>query len=112
LTPRELKRFGREENRRSYSDLTQYHRQRQGQDVQAAAWAGSEPIENHGLLSKAERALDIAGWSQKAKTDTEIFRVIDSEGLTPLLAVLNEVTLTKSHAPSSVSATETQPQES
>ncbi len=48
------------------------------------------PIRNHGLFSKAERALTIAGWSEKARRDIEIFRLEDVEGLTPLLMVLNE----------------------
>ena len=43
-----------------------------------------------GLFSKAERALQIAGWSEKARGDIEIFRVVDDEGLTPLLMVLND----------------------
>jgi len=48
------------------------------------------PLRNHGLFSKAERALAIAGWSEKARRDIEIFRLEDVEGLTPLLMVLNE----------------------
>ncbi len=48
------------------------------------------PIRNHGLFSKAERALQIAGWSEKARNDIEIFRLVDTDGLTPLLMVLNE----------------------
>jgi hypothetical protein len=48
------------------------------------------PIRNHGLFSKAERALEIAGWSETARDDVEIFRLVDAEGLTPLLMVLNE----------------------
>jgi hypothetical protein len=48
------------------------------------------PLRNHGLFSKAERALTIAGWSEKARRDIEIFRLEDAEGLTPLLMVLNE----------------------
>jgi len=47
-------------------------------------------IRNHGLFSKAERALEIAGWSQKAREDIEVFTLVESEGLTPLLMVLNE----------------------
>ena len=47
-------------------------------------------IRNHGLFSKAERALDIAGWSERAKSDVEVFRIIDVEGLTPLLDVLTD----------------------
>jgi hypothetical protein len=48
------------------------------------------PLRNHGLFSKAERALTIAGWSEQARRDIEIFRLEDVEGLTPLLMVLNE----------------------
>ena len=47
-------------------------------------------IRNHGLFSKAERALEIAGWSQKAREDIEVFTLVEAEGLTPLLMVLNE----------------------
>jgi hypothetical protein len=47
-------------------------------------------MRNHGLFSKAERALQIAGWSDPARNDIEIFRLVDSEGLTPLLMALNE----------------------
>jgi hypothetical protein len=48
------------------------------------------PLRNHGLFSKAERALTIAGWSERARRDIEIFRLVDVEGLTPILMVLNE----------------------
>jgi hypothetical protein len=47
-------------------------------------------MRNHGLFSKAARALDIAGWSRDAKTDVEVFRIVDVEGLTPLLDVLTD----------------------
>jgi hypothetical protein len=50
-------------------------------------------IRNHGLLSKAQRTLDIAGWTPEAQEDVEIFRLVDQDGLTPLLAVLNQATL-------------------
>ena len=50
----------------------------------------NRPIRNHGLFSKAEHALQIAGWSEKARNDVEVFRLVDTEGLTPLLMVLNE----------------------
>jgi hypothetical protein len=43
----------------------------------------------YGLFSKAERALTIAGWSAPARRDIEVFRLVDTEGLTPLLMVLN-----------------------
>ncbi len=32
----------------------------------------------------------IAGWSERARRDIEIFRLVDVEGLTPILMVLNE----------------------
>lgn len=116
LTPRELKRFGKEELRDSFSDLTPFREERKlvadGQPVKALTLArlfakppslpasedGSKHVRNHGLLSKAARALDIAGWSEKAQKDVEIFRLVDSEGLTPLLAVLNKVRLTSREA--------------
>ena len=56
-------------------------------------FAEADPLRNHGLFSKAERALSLAGWSPEARRDIEIFRVIDVDGLTPLLEVLNEDTL-------------------
>jgi len=111
LTPEELIRFGREEERISYTDLNAYRkdddkaktvrftpargrmfaRMRPGKD--AGSQLDSTGIRNHGLLSKAQRTLDIAGWSEGAQRDVEIFRLIDTEGLTPLLAVLNEANL-------------------
>ena len=52
------------------------------------AFEKAQPIRNHGLFSKAERALTIAGWSEKARRDIEIFPLEDVEGLTPILMVL------------------------
>ncbi len=51
----------------------------------------AEPVRNHGLFSKAERVLTIAGWSEPARRDIEIFKLVDTDGLTPLLAVLNDL---------------------
>ena len=51
----------------------------------------AEPLRNHGLFSKAERVLTITGWSQNATRDIEIFKLVDTDGLTPLLAVLNDL---------------------
>ena len=48
----------------------------------------AQPIRNHGLFSKAEAALTLAGWSEKARRDIEIFPLEDFEGLTPILGVL------------------------
>ncbi len=45
---------------------------------------------NKGLLSKARRALEIAGWSESAQADREIYKLVDTEDLAPLLIVLNE----------------------
>jgi hypothetical protein len=50
----------------------------------------NKPMRNHGLLSKASRALEIAGWSPQAQEDVEIFSLVDTDGLTPLLIVLND----------------------
>jgi hypothetical protein len=107
LTPRDLKKFGEEERRASYTDLTQLREEgREALNVEPAkgirGWLGrtevpavanEDRIRNHGLLSKAQRALDIAGWSESAQRDVEVFRLVDSEGLTPLLTLLNEASL-------------------
>jgi hypothetical protein len=92
---KELKSFLEEEKRASFSDLGQARRawrekNKGGKGVDDADIA---PIRNHGLLSKAERALDIAGWSKASTRDMEIFVLRDVEGLTPLLSLLNDATL-------------------
>ena len=56
-----------------------------------ARYTNAKSIRNHGLFSKAERMLQIVGWSESARSDIEVFKLIDTEGLTPLLAALNEV---------------------
>ena len=58
------------------------------EDDEDVAFEKAQPIRNHGLFSKAERALKFAGWSEKARRDIEIFPLVDTEGLTPLLMVL------------------------
>lgn len=115
LKPEELQRFGREEARVSYTDLNAYR-----SDGDEAKTVRSTPkrsvfdrlrgkpvddfiegsgattikrMRNHGLLSKAQRTLDIAGWSKAAQSDVEIFRLVDTQGLTPLLSVLNEASM-------------------
>ena len=113
LKPDELKKFGQEESRHSYTDLNQYRHKDDGVTGRVFSKPGlfdklkppkAEPVgdentpggkrmRNHGLLSKAQRTLDIAGWSKAAQSDVEIFRLVDTEGLTPLLSVLNEATL-------------------
>lgn len=52
-----------------------------------------EKMENHGLLSKGRRVLEIAGWSEEAQKDMEVYALVDTEGLTPFLTVLNEAVL-------------------
>ncbi|MFP3920568.1 MAG: hypothetical protein ACLFU3_02580 [Dichotomicrobium sp.] len=95
LTEKELRAFGEEEKRKSYSDLGPY-RDEWRQESGGEKPEDIPPLQrNHGLLSKAERALDIAGWSQYAKRDVEIYKLVDTEGLTPLLVLLNEATLEK-----------------
>lgn len=83
-----------EESKASHSNLTEI-RQKWAVDKgikskEADAIKAKEPMRNHGLLSKAERALQIAGWSEGARNDVEIFRVVEEDGLTPLLMVLSE----------------------
>ncbi len=73
LSKKELERAADDEKRESYSRVKE-----------------DEKIRNHGLFSKSRRALVIAGWSEKASMDMEVFRLTDTEGLTPLLIVLNE----------------------
>jgi hypothetical protein len=93
LQKSELERLKQEEKEGSLTDLTEVR-----QEWRKKHWAGEPahdggaepPIRNHALFSKAERALQIAGWSEKAYRDIEIFRLVDTEGLTPLLMVLNE----------------------
>ena len=94
----ELQRLKREESLGSDTDLTEVRKawlDKAGKADQESASANDDlirratPLRNHGLFSKAERALQIAGWSERARSDIEIFRLVDTEGLTPLLMVLN-----------------------
>jgi hypothetical protein len=89
----ELAELKREEGYASDTDLSKVRTQwfaEQGLQPDAARQHDDRPIRNHGLFSKAERALEIAGWSERARKDIEIFRLVDAEGLTPLLMVLND----------------------
>lgn len=94
----ELKRLKTEESLGSDTDLTEVRKawlDKVGKPDQTSALNDDDlirratPLRNHGLFSKAERALQIAGWSERARSDIEIFRLVDTEGLTPLLMVLN-----------------------
>ena len=51
---------------------------------------GSEEIENVGLIAKAHRVLEMAGWSAGASDDPEIFRLVEVDGLLPLLTTLTQ----------------------
>lgn len=90
----ELKKLKAEESVASDTDLTAIRKkwaEEQGFSAdEAKQYAEKRAVRNHGLFSKAERALQIAGWSEKARNDIEIFKLVDTEGLTPLLMVLNE----------------------
>ena len=90
----ELQKLKREEMGSSDTDLTAIRKewaQEQGLTGEdAKRFADKQAVRNHGLFSKAERALQIAGWSEKARADIEIYRIVDEEGLTPLLMVLAE----------------------
>ncbi len=126
LSERELKHFGEAEQRGSFSDLNVYRRSHdlgmppagtlwdkvfkrsreeyKPDEETAKAAAANRPMRNHGLMSKAERTLDIAGWSAEAMGDVEIFRLVDTEGLTPLLTVINKASLAQKEAASQTGA--------
>jgi hypothetical protein len=90
---REGKQLRKEEGVSSSTDLNEIRKQwRKDKHLQPLPESGhgDRPIRNHGLFSKAERALEIAGWSERARNDIEVFRLVDTEGLTPVLMVLNE----------------------
>lgn len=94
LTPKELKKFLEEETRESLSDLSTVRRQWKEKHKDARIDDEKlRAVRNHGLLSKAERTLEVAGWSVGSTRDMEIFVLRDVEGLTPLLSLLNDATL-------------------
>ncbi|MBU1211842.1 MAG: hypothetical protein KJ587_11285, partial [Alphaproteobacteria bacterium] len=98
--PKELERLKDEEKGDSKTDLTEIRRERLQElekrggieldQAKAEGIRSAEPVRNHGLFSKAERVLTITGWSAQARRDLEIYRLVDIEGLTPILDVLNE----------------------
>ena len=92
MTRSELEELKTEETYASDTDLSEIRkkwRDSKGLDPLPGEQDG-RPVRNHGLFSKAERALEITGWSPQARRDIEIFRLVDTEGLTPLLMVLND----------------------
>ena len=107
ISVKEAKHFIEEEKRTSRSDIgwvRKEHVKKQLEEMKKGG-ASLEDIKkyetenkafleavrtrNHGIFSKAERAMRIAGWSERAAKDVVLFRLIDTEGLTPLLAVLD-----------------------
>jgi hypothetical protein len=92
ITKGELDRLKDEESDTSTTDLSQIRkdwRRENGLEPEHNG-ARERPVRNHGLFSKAERALEFAGWSEAARKDIEVFRLVNAEGLTPLLMVLSE----------------------
>ncbi len=94
LKKSELQKLKDEESLSSDTDLTAIRKKWAADQglagEEAKKYTDKSAVRNHGLFSKAERALQIAGWSEKARGDVEIFRIVDAEGLTPLLMVLND----------------------
>jgi hypothetical protein len=94
----ELKELLDEDTGSSLTDLTKVRHERLKQLQSADGGASDDtaqkqsarPLRNHGLFSKAEVALELAGWSQKARADLEVLPLVETEGLTPLLMVLNQ----------------------
>lgn len=107
----ELQRLKHEETLASDTDLTEIRKKwasekgLQGEELKK--WTDRKPQRNHGLFSKAERALQIAGWSDEARSDVEIFVLVDHEGLTPLLMVLDEATMPAAENPGGGAGTPT-----
>jgi hypothetical protein len=99
LTKSELQKLKAEEDKPSDTDLTDIRKKwleehgktsGPGAEERDEAVRSAAAIRNHGLFSKAERALTIAGWSENARRDIEVYRLVDTEGLTPILDVLND----------------------
>lgn len=95
ITPKELQGFLKEEERSSLSDLSSARKTWRAQTKAGTPDKDLAPIRNHGLLSKAERTLDIAGWSPETARDIEVYRIVDVNGLTPLLSLLSDASIEK-----------------
>ena len=80
---------------RTLSD-SELRRARQAEERESRSTSSNQDaIRNHGLFSKGRRALAIAGWSKDAQKDIEVFRLVQREGLTPILTVLSEAKIAK-----------------
>ena len=53
------------------------------------AFEKAQPIRNHGLFSKAEKALAAAGWSERARRDFEVVPLTGTDVLPLILLALN-----------------------
>ncbi|MDX2155880.1 MAG: hypothetical protein SFW09_05145 [Hyphomicrobiaceae bacterium] len=102
LRKSELERLADEEALDSTTDLARIRKkwaeEHKLEGAELESYVKRREMRNHGLFSKAERALQIAGWSERARNDVEIFRVVEAEGLTPLLMVLSEPSLSSREA--------------
>lgn len=106
---KEGKALREEEGIGSSTDLSEIRRKWREQnklEAEGLPEHSNRPIRNHGLFSKAEHALQIGGWSEKARNDVEVFRLIDTDGLTPILMVLNEAGGSRTSAAGSRPATD------
>ena len=52
-------------------------------------------FESRPTLKNPVLLLSFAGWSDAARRDAEVYRLVDCDGLTPLLALFSEATLAK-----------------
>ena len=91
----ELRQLKDEESVASDTDIVDIHKKwivdkKLQDDPKNKEFLDAAPMRNHGLFSKAERALSIAGWSDEARRDVEIFRLVETDGLTPLLQALSK----------------------
>ena len=108
VSENELKQLKNEESQPSDTDITEIRKkwaEEQGMaGEEAKEYAEKRAVRNHGLFSKPERALQIAGWGEPACNDIENFKLVDTEGLTPLVMVLNDP-----HGVQSTAGEDTQP---
>ncbi|MEE8253410.1 MAG: hypothetical protein V3R17_05695 [Hyphomicrobium sp.] len=75
---------------------SELRRARQAEDRESRSTSSDQDkTRNHGLFSKGRRTLAIAGWSEDAQKDIEVFRLVQREGLTPILTVLSEAKIAK-----------------
>ena len=75
---------------------SELRRARQAEDRESRSTSSDQDkTRNHGLFSKGRRTLAIVGWSEDAQKDIEVFRLVQREGLTPILTVLSEARISR-----------------